>query len=60
MIKNVQRLGLSLDEIADLIRDNPDSTGISVIAEQKLSEVDAEIARLTLVREALARYVAPA
>lgn len=57
MIKNAQRLGLSLDEIAELIGNDPSSNSLSAIAERKLVEVDAKIAELVRVRETLARYV---
>jgi MerR family mercuric resistance operon transcriptional regulator len=53
MIKNAQHLGFSLDEIAGLIASDPDTGGISAIAARKLAETNAEIARLTLIREAL-------
>ncbi len=53
MIKNAQRLGFSLDEIANLIASDPGSDAVPAIAARKLAETDAEIARLSLVREAL-------
>ena len=59
MIKNAQRLGLRLDEIAELITDNPGATGIPAVSERKLAEIDAQIAQLTLIRKALATYVSP-
>ena len=53
MIKNARHLGFSLDEITGLISDwDPDA--VPAIAARKLAETDAEIARLTLIRQALA------
>jgi DNA-binding transcriptional MerR regulator len=56
MIKNAQRLGLSLDEITSVITDR-DSNRISTIAERKVAEIDTQIARLTATRDALASYI---
>jgi DNA-binding transcriptional MerR regulator len=56
MIKNAQRLGISLGEIADLIKNDPGPDGISAIAERRLAEIDAQIAQLTLIRGVLAGY----
>jgi MerR family transcriptional regulator, mercuric resistance operon regulatory protein len=58
MIKNAQHLGFSLDEIAGLIA-NADPAEISVIAARKLAEIDTQIARLMLIREALAARIEP-
>jgi len=57
MIKNAQRLGISLCEIADLIKNDPGPDDISAIAERRLAEIDAHIAQLTLIRGMLAGYV---
>jgi DNA-binding transcriptional MerR regulator len=55
MIKNAQRIGLSLDEIADIITGEPNS--ISPIARRKVAEIDAQIAQLTAIRDALANHI---
>lgn len=57
IIKAVQRLGFTLDEVADLLeatqaRDRPD-VGLHVRAVAKLAEVDAKLAELTAVRDTL-------
>lgn len=57
MIKNAQRLGFSLDEVARLIAASADPDEIAAIAARKLAEIDAQIARLTMIREALALAV---
>jgi DNA-binding transcriptional MerR regulator len=54
MIKNARHLGFSLDEITGLIASDLDPDGVRAIAARKLAETDAEIARLTLIRQALA------
>lgn len=54
MIKNAQHLGFSLDEVAALIAASADPDEIAAIAARKLADVDAQIARLTLIRGALA------
>src|SRR6185312_8990485 len=54
MIKNAQRLGFSLDEVARLIAAGADPDEIAAIAARKLTEIDAQIARLTAIRDALA------
>lgn len=54
MIKNAQHLGFSLDEIAEIIASSADPDQITAIAARKLAEVDAQIARLILIRETLA------
>ena len=59
MIKNAQHLGFSLDEVAALIAASADPDEITAIAARKLAEVDAQIARLTLIREALALAASP-
>jgi MerR family mercuric resistance operon transcriptional regulator len=59
VIKAAQRLGFSLQEVADLIdvgthrhgRRRPD--GLQSRAREKLAEVDARIADLTIIRETL-------
>jgi MerR family mercuric resistance operon transcriptional regulator len=57
VIKAAQRLGFSLEEIADLLdlsrhhRSRP--AGLAVRAERKLSEVEDRIADLTVVRDSL-------
>lgn len=57
MIKNAQRLGISLGEIAGLIKNDAGPDDISAIAERKLIEIDAHIAQLALIRDTLAGYV---
>ncbi|WP_019925308.1 MerR family transcriptional regulator [Nocardia sp. BMG111209] len=59
VIKAAQRLGFTLDEVADLLagtryghRQRPD-TGLHVRATAKLAEVDAALAELTAVRDTL-------
>ena len=47
MIKNAHRLGISLGEIAGLMKSGPGQDSMSAIAQLKLAEVDAHIARLT-------------
>jgi DNA-binding transcriptional MerR regulator len=59
MIKNAQHLGFRLDEVADLIAASADPDEIAAIAARKLAEVDTHIARLTLIREALALTASP-
>lgn len=59
MIKNAQHLGFSLDEVAGLIAASADPDEIAAIAARKLAEVDTQIARLTLIREALALVASP-
>jgi DNA-binding transcriptional MerR regulator len=53
VIKAAQRLGFTLDEVADLIevgRRRGRDSGLQVRAGQKLAEVDARIADLTMIR----------
>jgi len=59
MIKNAQHLGFSLDEVAALIAASADPGETAAIAARKLTEVDTQIARLTLIREALALAASP-
>lgn len=59
MIKNAQHLGFSLDEVAELIAAGADPDQTAAIAARKLAEVDTQIARLTLIREALALAASP-
>ena len=59
MIKNAQHLGFSLDEVAALIAASADPDEIAAIAARKLADVDAQIAQLTLIREALALAASP-
>ena len=56
MIKNAHRLGISLGEIAGLMKSGPGQDSMSAIAQLKLAEVDAHIARLTSTRNTLAGY----
>jgi DNA-binding transcriptional MerR regulator len=58
MIKSAQRLGLSLDEIGEIIAADPDSDRISSVAKikRKVAEIDVQIAGLTAIREALVCY----
>lgn len=58
VIKAAQRLGFTLDEVADLIeagahRHGPPRAGLQERARAKLVEVDAKIADLTLIRQSL-------
>jgi MerR family transcriptional regulator, mercuric resistance operon regulatory protein len=58
VIKAAQRLGFSLQEVADLIdvgthRHRRRHDGLHAQAQQKLAEVDARIADLTVIRETL-------
>jgi DNA-binding transcriptional MerR regulator len=58
VIKAAQRLGFSLQEVADLIdvgthRHGRRHDGLHARAKQKLAEVDARIADLTTIRETL-------
>ena len=58
VIKAAQRLGFSLQEVADLIdvgthRHGRRHDGLHARAQQKLAEVDARIADLTVIRETL-------
>ena len=57
MIKNAQRLGLSLNEIASVIASDHDSNSMEPIAERKVAEIDAQIAQLTAIRDVLASYI---
>lgn len=50
VIKAAQRLGFTLDEVADLLAAQ---RGLAVHARAKLAEVQARIADLTVVRDAL-------
>lgn len=50
VIKAAQRLGFTLDEVADLLAAQ---TGLAAHATAKLAEVQARIADLTVVRDAL-------
>jgi DNA-binding transcriptional MerR regulator len=59
MIKNAQHLGFSLDEVAALIAASADPDEIAAIAARKLAAVDTQIARLTLIREALVLAASP-
>jgi DNA-binding transcriptional MerR regulator len=60
VIKAAQRLGFTLDEVADLLaagrRPHP-STGLRARAVEKIAEIDARITDLTVMRAALARIV---
>jgi DNA-binding transcriptional MerR regulator len=58
VIKTAQRLGFSLQEVADLIdvgahRHGRRPEGLQARIEQKLAEVEARIAELTIIRETL-------
>jgi DNA-binding transcriptional MerR regulator len=62
IIKAAQRLGFTLEEIADLIEvsthhHTASGTGLQARAGAKLAEVDAKIADLTLIRTALTEAV---
>ncbi|WP_405489252.1 MerR family transcriptional regulator [Nocardia sp. NBC_00511] len=52
IIKAAQRLGFTLDEVADLLAVTP-NTGLHTRAATKLAEVDAKLAELNAVRDAL-------
>jgi len=61
VIKATQRLGFTLDEVADLIdtgRRRHTGPGLRVRAVAKLEEVDRKIADLQAIRSALGRLVA--
>ncbi|WP_246124165.1 MerR family DNA-binding protein [Nocardia bhagyanarayanae] len=56
MIKAAQRLGFTLDEVADLLAATQfgrADAGLQSRAAAKLAEVDAELAELTAVRDTL-------
>ena len=58
VIKAAQRLGFTLDEVTDLLeagahRHGPSRPGLQQRAREKLAEVDAKIADLTLIRRSL-------
>lgn len=58
VIKAAQRLGFTLDEVADLIdagrhRHGGRDSGLQARAAQKLAEIDARIADLTVMRDTL-------
>jgi DNA-binding transcriptional MerR regulator len=57
MIKTAKRLGLSLNEIVDVITSDPGPDSIPPIAKRKVAEIDAQIAQLTAIREVLATYI---
>ncbi|MFI5909111.1 MerR family transcriptional regulator [Dactylosporangium sp. NPDC051541] len=57
-IKAAQRLGFTLDEVADLLsRHRRTGGGLQLRAADKLAEIDRRIADLTDVRDTLARVV---
>ncbi|MEV6277990.1 MerR family transcriptional regulator [Nocardia sp. NPDC051832] len=56
VIKAAQRLGFTLDEVADLLTASGlrrSGTGLRRHAETKLAEVDAKLAELTAIRDTL-------
>jgi MerR family mercuric resistance operon transcriptional regulator len=58
VIKAAQRLGFTLQEVTDLLeagthRHGPARSGLHERAQEKLSEVDAKIADLSLIRQSL-------
>jgi MerR family transcriptional regulator, mercuric resistance operon regulatory protein len=53
MIKAAQRLGFSLDEVAELLAVGRRPAGLAGRAAAKLSEVEAALADLTVVRDTL-------
>ncbi len=56
VIKAAQRLGFTLDEVADLLelgRSRGRDSGLQVRAQEKLAEVDQRMADLTTIRENL-------
>jgi MerR family mercuric resistance operon transcriptional regulator len=53
MIKAAQRLGFSLDEVAELLAIGHRPAGLAGRAAAKLAEVEAAIADLTVVRDTL-------
>ena len=61
-IKRTQRLGFSLNEIADslFLRKNPQTSraAVKVRAEAKLADIEAKIQHLTEMRDALAHVTA--
>lgn len=58
MIKNAQRLRLSLEEIEGVIAAGDAAGSIESIATRKVIELEAQIAELTAIRDALARWLA--
>ncbi|MEV4206635.1 MerR family transcriptional regulator [Nocardia salmonicida] len=63
VIKAAQRLGFTLEEVADLVeathlQGRRADTGLRARATKKLAEVDAKLAELTTVRETLAAALA--
>jgi MerR family transcriptional regulator, mercuric resistance operon regulatory protein len=60
VIKAAQRLGFTLDEVADLIatgRRRHPSAGLRQRATDKITEIDAKIADLTVIRTALSQLI---
>lgn len=57
MIKGAQRLGLSLDEIADITASDDASTSIESLAKRRVAEIDVQITELKAVRHALTSYI---
>jgi MerR family mercuric resistance operon transcriptional regulator len=58
VIKAAQRLGFTLDDIAELLaagghRHRPPSAGLHARAEEKLAEVEARLADLAVIRDTL-------
>lgn len=57
MIKGAQHLGLSLDEIADVIASDNAAASIESLAKRRVVEIDAQITELRATRDALASYI---
>jgi MerR family mercuric resistance operon transcriptional regulator len=53
MIKAAQRLGFTLDEVAELLDLRAGRPGLAVRAAAKLAEVEARIADLAIIRDSL-------
>lgn len=62
VVKAAQRLGFTLDEVAELLElgrhhHSGADTGLAALAREKLAEVDARIADLQVIRERLAAAI---
>ena len=58
VIKAAQRLGFTLDEVAELLRRRPRDSGLQDRARAKIAEIEARIADLRTVQDALRTAVA--
>lgn len=57
MIKGAQRLGLTLDEIAQIISSSDATTSIRALARHRVEVIDEQITELETARAALATYL---